>query len=621
MCGINGIYAYHPDADAPDECELLQTRDHMRARGPDGQGAWWEDSRRCGFGHRRLSILDLSDRAAQPMVGDGGKLVVSFNGEIYNYPALRRELERDGALFTTTSDTEVLLHLYARHGAAMVHRLRGMFAFAIWDERKRGLFLARDPYGIKPLYTAEDGKTFRFASQVKALLAGHQLSREVEPAGVVGFYLFGSVPEPFTLYRAIRALPAGHTQWIDPAGVQTPLAYSSLAGILAEGAREPIAREDLSRKLRTCMLDSVRMHLLADVEVGLFLSAGVDSGALLGLMRDAGQRDIRAITLTFDEFRDTPEDEGPQAAHIAARYGAQHIIRRVGDQEFCNDLPAIFDAMDQPSIDGLNTWFIAKAAKESGLKVALSGIGGDELLAGYPSFTEVPRLRRIFGTFARLPGLGRAARVLGARLMPNLAERRPKILGMFEYSTSWAGAYMLRRGLFLPHELGSIMDQDVAREGLRRLAPIARLTASLTPDPGSNVGRICALESSHYLRNQLLRDADWAGMAHSLEIRVPLVDIDVLKGFAPALRALAPGEGKALFARTPSLPLPKENVDRAKTGFGVPTGAWMTKGLGQRRARPTAVDPKGLVSRNWSRLVLPNVISPSKNAPLEALAS
>jgi asparagine synthase (glutamine-hydrolysing) len=619
MCGINGIFAYHPLAGLPAERELLQTRDRMRLRGPDGQGAWWTSDRRCGLGHRRLSILDLSERAAQPMAS--GNLVVTFNGEIYNYPALRKSLEADGVRFATTSDTEALLHLYARHGAEMVHQLRGMFAFAIWDERKRGLFLARDLYGIKPLYTADDGWTFRFASQVKALLAGKQVSRDLEPAGAVGFYLFGSVPEPFTLYREICALPAGHTQWIDEAGPQTPRPFAKVAEILADGSRDPVPRAELARRLRSCVLDSVKAHLLADVEVGIFLSAGVDSGALLGLMRDAGQRDIRAITLAFDEFRDTPEDEGPHAAAVAERYGARHILRRVSESEFNNDLPAIFDAMDQPSIDGLNTWFIAKAAKEAGLKVALSGIGGDELLAGYPSFVEVPRWRRRFGAFAKLPGLGGLARILIRTLMPQLARRQPKALGMFEYSGSWAGAYMLRRGLFLPHELSALIDPDVATEGLRRLDPINRLAASMMPDPASDVGRLCALESGHYLRNQLLRDADWAGMAHSLEIRVPLVDIELLKAFAPALSALVPGEGKAALARSATLPLPDEIVARAKTGFGVPTRAWVAKSVAKRPKSPAAFEQKGLTSRAWSRIVLPSVISANENTMLDALAS
>src|SRR4029077_10203764 len=292
----------------PQEAELLRTREAMRSRGPDGSGAWWSMDRHCGLGHRRLSIIDLSDRASQPMTSEDGRFVVVFNGEIYNYPQLRVELEAEGARFRTTSDTEALLHLYVHYGADMVHRLRGMFAFAIWDQARRGLFLARDPYGIKPLYTANDGWTFRFASQVKALLAGGRVSRDPEPAGIVGFHLFGSVPEPFTLYRDVRALPAGHTQWIDAASPREPQPFSNLAEVVAQAVANPISAPELPERVRAGALDSVRAHLLADVEVGVFLSAGVDSGAMLGLMRDAGQREIRAITLAFDEFKDTSED-------------------------------------------------------------------------------------------------------------------------------------------------------------------------------------------------------------------------------------------------------------------------------------------------------------------------
>ena len=614
MCGINGIFAYHPASSVPGEAELLATRDAMRARGPDGSGAWWTSNRRCALGHRRLSILDLSDRASQPMASEDGRSVVVFNGEIYNYPQLRVELEADGARFRTTSDTEALLHLYARHGAEMVHRLRGMFAFAIWDEVRRGLLLARDPYGIKPLYTANDGWTFRFASQVKALLAGGHVSRDPEPAGMVGFHLFGSVPEPFTLYREVRALPAGHTQWVDAAGPREPKPFANLAEVLAKGAANPAPAAELPERVRAGALDSVRAHLLADVEVGVFLSAGVDSGAVLGLMRDAGQRDIRAITLAFEEFRGTSEDEAPLAARVSGHYGARHIVRRVSQREFVEDLPLILEAMDQPSIDGVNTWFVSKAAKEAGLKVALSGLGGDELLAGYPSFLDLPRWRRRFGPFAAVPGLGFFARALIGTVAPGFARARPKALGVLEYSGNWAGAYLLRRGLFLPHELPGVMDAEIAREGLRRLKPLHRLAASLMPDPSSDVARVCVLESAHYMRNQLLRDADWAGMAHSLEIRVPLVDFTLLAALAPAIPGLTPGVGKAALAKAPIVFLPNEILTRAKSGFSVPTSGWMNSAAGALEPTSRAPAAKGLVSRRWSRAVL-NSAAPANHRP------
>jgi asparagine synthase (glutamine-hydrolysing) len=607
MCGIAGIFAYHNAANPIDRDELLRIRDHMIARGPDGFGEWHSSDQRVGLGHRRLSILDLSERAAQPMASADGKLIITFNGEIYNYRELRAALEAKGHTFRTQSDTEVLLHLYAEKGEAMLQDLRGIFAFGLWDAANGALMLARDPYGIKPLYYANDGWTVRFASQVKALLAGGRVSRD--PAGIVGFDLFGSVPEPFTLYRDIRALPAGHWQWIDDAGPREPKPFANLAAVLAAGALYPSSPEELTERVRVAVLDSVRAHLLADVEVGVFLSAGVDSGALLGLMRDAGQGEVRAITLAFEEFRGTSEDEAPLAARVAERYQAKHVVRRVTEREFRGDLSAIFEAMDQPSIDGVNTWFVSKAAKEAGLKVALSGLGGDELLAGYPSFITMPRWRRWIGPLAAIPGLGRAARALIRIAASDITRAHPKVLGLLDYADTWPGLYLLQRGLFLPYDLDELMNPDILREGIGRLNPLDALASSLVPDPGSDVGRICALESMHYLRNQLLRDADWAGMAHGLEIRTPLVDTTLLKSVAPALARLEPDAGKIALAQAPSLPLPDEIMARTKTGFAVPTGAWMAKAAGIQPASGVNKS-KGLESRKWSQIVLSALTSP-----------
>lgn len=604
MCGLNGIFAYNPAANAPSEVELIATRDHMSARGPNGFGQWWSENRRLGLGHRRLSILDLSERANQPMSSADGRLVIVFNGEIYNYPALRKALEARGRVFRTTSDTEALLHLYALEGPDMVHQLRGMFAFAIWDSTKRGLLLARDPYGIKPLYTANDGWTFRFASQVKALLAGGKVSRDPEPAGIVGFHLWGSVPEPFTLYRDIQSLPAGHTQWIDDAGPRDPRTYANLASVLAEGAHHPAPKRELAGRVRSAVSDSVTAHMLADVDVGVFLSAGIDSCALLGMMREAHAGPISAITLAFSEFEGTPEDEAPLAALVAAQYGAEHTVRRVDEAEFRTDLPAILEAMDQPSIDGVNTWFVAKAAREAGLKVALSGLGGDELLAGYPSFTDIPRWVSKLGLPSAIPGLGtlvrRSAQVLG------LAANRPKARGLLEYGGDYSGAYLLRRGLFLPFELPALLDPSMVKDGMNSLRPLQRVRAMMSPDPRHPLARVTAMESAGYLRNQLLRDADWAGMAHSLEIRTPLVDYALLAALAPVVPHLSARAGKMALADAPQSPMPHAVVDRPKTGFGVPTGRWM----GQ-----ASTGGKGGDSRAWARRVFSGAISDASSTP------
>jgi asparagine synthase (glutamine-hydrolysing) len=584
MCGINGIFAYHYAANAIDRAELLRTRDHMAARGPDGLGAWIDADGRVGLGHRRLAIIDLSDAGAQPMVSADGTLVVTFNGEIYNHRELRSCLEAKGHVFRSRSDTEVLLHLYAQKGEAMVRDLRGMFAFAIWDGERGTLFLARDPYGIKPLYYSDDGWTFRFASQVKALLAGGAIAGKRDPAGQVGFYLFGSVPEPFTTYRHIRALPAGTTFVVDRIGAREPRRYHSIAQVYCDAetkARGPLLsaadRARMADEMRHALLDSVRAHLVADVPVGVFLSGGIDSGALVGLMRDAGQHDIEAVTLAFGEFTGLPEDEVPLADEVARLYGARHTTRLVPPAEFEADLPRIVEAMDQPSIDGVNTWFVSKAARELGLKVALSGLGGDELLGGYPSFRDIPRWTKLLGIPGYLPLVGKAVRVAAQPLVAALGAS-PKAAGMLELGGSYAGAYLLRRGLFMPWELGRTLSSDVIAEGLRRLVPLRLIGRAIEPRPCSAHAKVASLEASLYMRNQLLRDTDWSSMAHGLEVRLPLVDhilLNTVAAVACTGRWSEPGIGKASLALSPSTPLPERIVSRAKTGFTTPISSWL----------------------------------------------
>lgn len=575
MCGIAAIFSYHYCAVPVDRAELCTIRDPMLKRGPDGCGEWFSEDNRVALGHRRLSIIDLSERAAQPMANADATLVVSFNGEIYNYAELKKDLQTKGYIFRSDSDTEVLLHLYAEKGAAMVRDLRGMFAFALWDARKQAMLLARDPYGIKPLYYADDGWTLRAASQVKALLASPKVSRMPEPAGLAGFYLFGSVPEPWTLYQEIRSVPSGSYLWVDATGPQRAVKYFSLAEEWCNAAQGPaLAVDDIAERVREAVLDSVRHHLVADVPVGAFLSAGIDSGSLVGLMCDAGRQDIDTVTLGFDEFRGKPEDETPLAEKVARHYGVKHTIRTVSEQEFRDDLPKILEAMDQPSIDGINTWFVSKAAREAGLKVALSGLGGDELFGGYPSFRDIPRWVRLMWLPGRIPGLGMLMEQIQAAFAPLFSNINPKAAGMIRYGGSYPGAYLLRRGLFLPRELPHLLGEEIAREGLHRLQPMKYIESALKPEPVNPYGKVAALEAGLYMRNQLLRDTDWASMAHSLEVRTPLVDAVLLRTLAPVLANAGLSNSKKLLAESPSRPLPAEIVNRAKTGFTTPIAGW-----------------------------------------------
>lgn len=606
MCGIAGIFAYRPTARAVDREELLRIRDHMTSRGPDGSGDWYSSDGRVGLGHRRLSIIDLSSRGAQPMQTADGRLVITFNGEIYNYQALRSKLEAKNYVFRSNSDTEVLLHLYSELGDEMLRELRGMFAFAIWDSLEKKLLLARDPYGIKPLYYANDGSTLRFASQVKALMAGGRISRDPDPAGWVGFYLFGSVPEPFTTYREVRAVPAGSFVRIDRGQLHEPVQYYSIARKYNQAQRNGVSAptEEPKAQVREALLDSVRHHLVADVPVGAFLSAGVDSHALVGLMRKVGQQDIQTITLTFDEFRGSQSDEAPEATAVANFYGTRHTTRVVDENEFRADLPAIIEAMDQPTIDGVNTWFVSKAAREHGLKVAISGIGGDELFGGYPSFNDIPTSVRWMATPSSIPFLGQALRRALCRMHGEGWGVSPKLAGLVEFGGNYAGAYFLRRGLFMPWELPDVLDPEVAREGLKQLDPINHIARTLIPDPLLPFARVATLELSLYMRNQLLRDADWAGMAHSVEIRVPLVDAVLLERIAGMGLGIGQRNVKHLLLDACSEPEAPSAIPRQKTGFLVPIAEWIDRQqqslTSEWKHIPLLRSPRCHWSRRWA---------------------
>jgi asparagine synthase (glutamine-hydrolysing) len=600
MCGIAGIYAYHYAANAVDRVELRCIRDQMAARGPDGLGEWYSHDERVGFGHRRLAVIDLSDRGAQPMTSADGNLVVTFNGEIYNYRQLRASLEAGGRTFSTNTDTEILLHLYEEKGEAMVHDLRGMFAFGLWDARRGAVLLARDPYGIKPLYYADDGWTLRFASQVKALLAGGKISRSREPAGWVGFCLFGSVPEPFTTYQEVRALPAGSTLWVDQIGTREVKRYFSVANEFckAEAATLGATDDELQRETRDALLDSVRHHLVSDVPIGAFLSGGIDSATLVGLMRDAGQENIQTITLGFEEFKGTRDDEVPVAKQVAALYGTHHTARYVTEREFQDDLPKIIEAMDQPTIDGINTWFVSKAAKELGLKVVISGLGGDELFGGYPSFQDIPRCVRALNIPGRIPLLGDFARRILTGVNHFSHRINPKAAGMVKYGGSYAGAYLLRRGVFMPWELEGVIGRETARMGLQRLKPLRYIDSALKPEPRTSYAKVAALESSLYMRNQLLRDTDWASMAHSLEVRVPLVDKELIRRIGLGTSKYR-SHSKSLLAGSPRISAPSNVLKGPKTGFGIPVQKWMGRNQNSQKWPRAASQP--VTKCTWAR--------------------
>jgi asparagine synthase (glutamine-hydrolysing) len=595
MCAINGIFAYREHAPAVDEAELLRVREAMAKRGPDGAGAWISPDRKVGLANRRLAIIDLSAAGAQPMATPDGRLRVTFNGEIYNHRELRAQLEAKGRVFRSGADTEVLLHLYAERGPDMVRMLRGMYAFAIWDEQEKTLFLARDPFGVKPLYYADDGVSLRFASQVKALLAGGAVNAAPEPAGAVGFLLWGCVPEPFTLYRGVRALPAGHCLSVRRGAPPRLTVHFDLREELlrAQEDARPFGtgdREALAGALR----DTVGHHLISDVPVGVFLSAGIDSTLLTALAAEQSGVSLRTLTLGFEEYRGTGADEVPLAQQTAALRGTRHETSWIGREDFERELEAVLAAMDQPSTDGVNTYFVCREAARAGLKVALSGLGGDELFGGYPSFRDVPRLARWLRPARLSPLAARAARRALAPLV--CAFSSPKYASLLEYGGSVPGAYLLRRALFMPWEVSEVLDPAAAHAGLERLSTLRRL-ADGTRDVRGAHAQVLALEVSWYMRNQLLRDADWASMAHSVEVRVPFVDVALFRAMSRWLASEAPPR-KADAAAAPRAALGPHILNRRKSGFSVPVGEWLAK-----KAGASGRAQRGL--RGWALRVLP----------------
>jgi asparagine synthase (glutamine-hydrolysing) len=571
VCGIGGALALDHDAEPIDRSVVSRLNDLQRRRGPDGEGLWSSDDQRVVLGHRRLAIIDTGASGAQPMTDATGRWVITFNGEIYNYRALRSELEQLGCTFRTNSDTEVLINAIALWGEPALRKLRGMYAFALWDSHERELWLARDPYGIKPLYVADDGKVLWFASQARPLSLAAPVDTARDAAALTGFYLWGHVPEPFSWWAGIRMFPAGHVQRIR-AGKTPPAstAFALIQDAYVKRRPEPLAPGEL----RQLLLETVRDHLVADVPVGIFLSAGIDSNAIAALAAELDTK-LRTVTIAFEEYVGTQDDEAPLAEAAAQLLQSDHVTVRVGRDAFEEAVDDFLSAMDQPSIDGLNTYLVSRAAAAQGLKVALSGLGGDELFGGYPSFGHVPKLvewgRHI--PFSKTLGgaIHRVLRSLPAHYLP------PKLAGVLSHARDLPSAYLLRRALHLQDELEALLDESWLNEGLERLAPVQTIAESVKALEEANAAphaQVSALESCWYMRNQLLRDTDWSSMAHSLEVRVPFVDIRVLERLGPAIASTSPPNKQDLAACAQRLP--RAMVGRPKTGFNTPVRDWIS---------------------------------------------
>jgi asparagine synthase (glutamine-hydrolysing) len=572
MCGIAGGIGYRNFPTPVDRDVVRRLNQHQRRRGPDGEGLWTSPDKSIVFGHRRLAIIDVGNTGAQPMTDATGRWTVTFNGEIYNYREVRRQLEDAGRRFLTQSDTEVLINCVAEWGEQGLRKLRGMYAFGLWDEEEKELWLARDPFGIKPLYWASSGSTLWFASQARALAECAPVNTARNPAGLVGFYLWGAVPEPFTWWEGIHAVPAGHLlRVVQGRDIPPATAFLRVEDAYSAASAQPISQIDM----KAALVDSIRHHFVADVTVGVFLSAGVDSTVIATLAKEAGFK-LQTVTLAFDEFKSTSRDEAPMAEETARHLGSDHRTVHVSRAEFLGWYDDFMSAMDQPTTDGLNTYLVSKAAAAAGLKVVLSGLGGDELFGGYPSFRQVPWLTAFGRKIPWRAAVGAVVSSIGSPIC-QLLNASPKLMAMISYSGDIESAYYLRRCLHLFEELELLTDDTWSRPGLERLASLlpggdAVRAAKLAGR--SFHGAVSQLEISNYMRNQPLRDTDWASMAHSIEVRVPFLDLPLLAKLAPAINSNKP-PCKAELANCAG-PIGDRVMARSKTGFSTPIVGWLT---------------------------------------------
>ena len=547
---------------------MVQREQH---RGPDDRGLCSNGPATLGM--CRLAIIDPAN-GHQPMTSPDGRFSLIFNGAIYNYRELQAGLAARGWNFRTNCDTEVLLAAYALDGAACLARLRGMFAFAVWDAAEQKLFAARDPLGIKPLYYARlPDSGVVFASELNALLASGQVAREIDPTSVGEYLAWFSVPAPRTIYRGIANLPPGHCLTVDATGRMKTAAWWHLPAPTAHPGRVTTNYHDFVHGLRHQLEDSIRAHRVADVPVGAFLSGGMDSTAVVGLMTRSGATRLKTFSLIFGEAGFS-EQAGARLA--AQTFGTEHHEELITGARVAADLPRILGSFDQPTGDGINTYYASQTARQGGVTVALSGLGGDELFGGYPSFRDLPRMNRLLPLWRRMPAGGRNRVIAYLRDRPDARSR--KLADFLAHACDLHELASLQRRVLPESVRLPLLSPDV-RAQTQRLGPNHPMLDDFAfelvgADPFQIIS---AWELRTYMADVLLRDSDVFSMAHSLELRVPFVDRVLLEWLwpQPAWFKYDPRQQKKALADATADLVPAAIRNRRKQGFTLPFARWM----------------------------------------------
>jgi asparagine synthase (glutamine-hydrolysing) len=622
MCGIAGIIGNLPDI----EDHLRRMSTQIAHRGPDDEDCKVWPARgtlQTAFAHRRLSIIDLSAAGRQPMTSADGLYSIVCNGEIYNYLELRQGLMRRGIQFRTNTDTEVLLSLYQEHGKECLHLLRGMFAFAINNNETNEVFIARDRLGIKPFYYYSESETFIFCSELRGLLASGLVPRVLDPVSLDSYLSFGAVQEPRTIIEGVRSLPPAHFLVVDADGqTREPERYWRLPAV-----NDRVSKEDAIAGTRELLEESARQHLVADVPLGAFLSSGIDSNALVALVSKGkgATGGLKTFTVCFE---DGEFSEHLIARRTAERFGTDHTEIFLSEAEMLASLPSAISAIDQPTIDGINTWVIAQATRQAGVTVALSGLGGDELFGGYPSFRRAIKLQRFGSPVSRLKSTSRQrlARITTSFFGDSLPGQ--KLASAIAAGADPLAFYAGTRGLFSRASRGSLInawasgaagsgDYELPRETVEL---IGKLNGAINSDV---FNRISAYEMGLYMSNMLLRDTDAMSMASALEVRVPLLDHKLVEWVYSLPKEIKVGRvAKQLLVDALGPDLPDEIAGRKKMGFALPFERWIRTSLkpfvsdalnDERALRNAGLNHSGVVdvldrfekgsrSTSWSRV-------------------
>jgi asparagine synthase (glutamine-hydrolysing) len=578
MCRIAGIYNLKSESL---ERDILIMRDAMHRGGPDDAGVFLHSDLPLALGHRRLSFLDLSSAGHQPMKSANGRLQLIFNGEIYNFKEIRAELKQFGFIFHTASDTEVILASYEQWGKDCFRRFNGMFALAIWDEGEQEIILARDHAGIKPLYYYVEGEVLLFASEIrafKALYPGWKAEEVWKPI----FLLFGHLPEPYTTLKGVQTLEKG--SWLS---VKLPSLKCCHGSFYKDDYEPKVFNEETALELtRDILPAAVKRHLISDAPIGLFLSGGIDSSLLTLLAAPILKEQLQTLSIQFEEAEYSEEAYQKIVIDITQ---AKHSAFRVGQKDFEDKLPDILMAMDQPSIDAINTYFISMHAKKCGLKAVLSGLGADELFGGYPSFHRFRNWRYL----NYIPSFisKRLGKIDNNRLSKLSYERFHPMLSL----------YLMNRGLNTVEKAAELtgVDQKKIEEALNRIQVPAGVDYS-------SANANSAMEMQLYMKNQLLKDSDYMSMWHGLEIRVPFMDkelVEAINSIAPLVkfRGTIP---KSLLIESFATLLPAEIWHRKKQGFTFPFAYWLKT---SEQLRPDSVTERKVFGQfstgkaHWSR--------------------